>query len=101
MRFHDGSFKLYRRNVLAISKEVRILLRMDQQHISSFECPGCGSKYKLVRVEASAGSHDRTVNCRNCGEPLQARQDRFLLKYFLVERPRQRKRGSAPNVVRS
>ena len=101
MRFHDGPVTLYRRNVLAISGAVRILPSMDQQHTASFVCPACGAKYKLVRVEAAAGSQDRAISCRSCGEPLQARQDRFLLKYFLVERPKQRKPRVAPKSIRS
>jgi hypothetical protein len=56
-----------------------------------FECPNCAAKYKVVRVEApSEPTTDREIVCLSCGGPLYDREDKFLLKYFLVERSRRR-----------
>jgi len=56
-----------------------------------FECPNCAAKYELVRVEAPPGpATHREITCVSCGGPLQGREGPFLLKYFLIERPRRR-----------
>jgi len=56
-----------------------------------FNCPNCGAKYEIVRVEAPPRpTTDREITCVTCGGPLQGRQGAFVLKYFLVERPRRR-----------
>jgi hypothetical protein len=55
-------------------------------------CPHCGVKYEVVRVEASNLMEHREVTCLSCGGPLPAREDTFLMKYFLVDRPSQRQR---------
>jgi len=52
-----------------------------------FDCPNCGAQYKLVRVETNETLPDQQLACRKCGGPLQGRQGRFVLKYFLVDRP--------------
>jgi hypothetical protein len=53
-----------------------------------FHCPTCTAKYEIVRVEAPPGpTTHREIVCIACGGPLHARQGKFLLKYFLVERP--------------
>jgi len=52
-----------------------------------FNCPNCGSKYEVVRVEAPPRPQtDREITCLSCGGPLHGRQGAFILKYFLVER---------------
>jgi hypothetical protein len=69
---------------------------------SPFTCPGCGAKYRLVKIEAPiAVVPDCEVACRSCGSPLPGREGEFFLKYFLVERPRGAKRrtASAPIVA--
>jgi DNA-directed RNA polymerase subunit RPC12/RpoP len=56
-----------------------------------FECPDCAAQYELVRVEAPPEpSADREITCLSCGGPLRGHQGPFVLKYFLVERPKQR-----------
>ena len=52
-----------------------------------FDCPNCGAEYKVVRAEADPPP-DRQIVCRRCGAPLQGRDGKFILKYFLVGRPR-------------
>jgi hypothetical protein len=54
---------------------------------TEFECPNCAAKYKLVWVEAPPRP-DREISCVSCGGPLRGRQGSFVLKYFLVERPK-------------
>ena len=53
-----------------------------------FKCPNCGSQYKLVRVEAEPDPSHGRIECRHCGGPLNGREGRFILKYFLIDRPR-------------
>jgi len=52
-----------------------------------FHCPHCAAKYALVKVEAPSPV-DAKVRCISCGGPLDGRENAFILKYFLVERPR-------------
>ena len=60
----------------------------------AFRCLNCGAQYKIVEVEAPPGpTTDREIPCLCCGGPLHGRQGRFLLKYFLVERPKRRAAG--------
>jgi DNA-directed RNA polymerase subunit RPC12/RpoP len=61
---------------------------------SAFECPTCGAQYKVVRVEAESVSANQQLVCRKCGGPLHGRDGRFILKYFLVDRPRRRALGA-------
>jgi hypothetical protein len=42
------------------------------------------SEYKVVRVEAGPKPHEGQLICPPCGGPLNARQGRFALNYFLV-----------------
>ena len=48
-----------------------------------FKCPNCGSQYKLVRVEAEPDPSHGRIECHHCGGPLNGREGRFILKYFL------------------
>jgi predicted RNA-binding Zn-ribbon protein involved in translation (DUF1610 family) len=52
---------------------------------SRFRCPNCGALYEIVRVEAESVTVDRELSCLMCGAPLQGREGRSVLKYFLVE----------------
>jgi predicted Zn finger-like uncharacterized protein len=52
-----------------------------------FDCPNCAAEYKLVRAEAGPPS-DHQIECRRCGAPLQGREGKFILKYFLIGRGR-------------
>jgi predicted RNA-binding Zn-ribbon protein involved in translation (DUF1610 family) len=58
-----------------------------------FACPNCGAQYKLVRVETDRALPNEELPCRNCGEPLNGREGKFVLKYFLVGNPRRRVLG--------
>ena len=53
-----------------------------------FDCPNCGAIYRVIRAAAGPETMDREITCRSCGGPLHSREDGFILKYFLVERPR-------------
>ena len=53
-----------------------------------FACPNCGARYTLVRAEADRASVSGQLVCRSCGGPLNGREGRFVLKYFLVDRPK-------------
>jgi hypothetical protein len=56
-----------------------------------FHCPVCAAKYEVVGFEAPPGSTtEGEVACICCGGLLHAREGKFLLKYFLIERPRRR-----------
>jgi DNA-directed RNA polymerase subunit RPC12/RpoP len=51
-----------------------------------FKCPNCNSQYKLVRVEADPAATYGQIECPHCGGPLNGREGRFILKYFLIDR---------------
>jgi hypothetical protein len=69
-------------------------LSMSNSQSTSFDCPNCAAKYEVVRAEAPPGpTIDREITCLSCGGPLHGREGPFLLKYFLVERPRRRAAG--------
>jgi hypothetical protein len=56
-----------------------------------FHCPVCAAKYEVVGFEALPGpATEGDVACLCCGGPLHASEGKFLLKYFLIERPRLR-----------
>ena len=52
-----------------------------------FVCPNCGAKYRIVRTEGPSVS-DREVTCLSCGAPFPAREGKFVLKYFRIDRPK-------------
>jgi hypothetical protein len=58
------------------------------QMVETFSCPRCHAVYKLVRVKTPPEPGDHPVACLHCGDALAPRENEFLLKYFLVERPR-------------
>jgi hypothetical protein len=59
-----------------------------QSQAELFNCPNCNSQYKLVRAEADHVASYGPIECYHCGGPLNGREGQFILKYFLVERPR-------------
>ena len=52
-----------------------------------FNCPNCEAGYEVVRIEEPPHPTDREVTCLSCGGPLNGREGRFILKYFLTDRP--------------
>jgi predicted RNA-binding Zn-ribbon protein involved in translation (DUF1610 family) len=59
-----------------------------KEQASRFDCPHCGARYKLVRVEPESVEVSGPIACRSCGGPLESHADRHILKYFLVDRQR-------------
>jgi predicted RNA-binding Zn-ribbon protein involved in translation (DUF1610 family) len=58
---------------------------------TQFHCPNCAAQYEVVRADAPPGpTTDREITCLSCGAPLHGREGRFVLKYFLIERPKRR-----------
>ena len=55
-----------------------------------FNCPNCEAGYEVVRIEEPPHPTDREVTCLSCGGPLYGREGRFILKYFLTDRPKRR-----------
>ena len=53
---------------------------------SSFTCPNCQALYQIVKVEAGPETNDWELACRSCGAPLPSREDKFVLKYFLLRK---------------
>jgi hypothetical protein len=68
---------------------------MGESASTPFACPNCDARYEVVRVEANTAGGGEQLTCRRCGAPLNGREGRFILKYFLVDR-----RGAAPKLVR-
>jgi len=62
---------------------------MSKSMATLFHCPTCAAKYEVVGFEAAPGTEGE-VTCLCCGGPLHAREGKFLLKYFLIERPKRR-----------
>src|SRR5215471_3339532 len=63
---------------------------MSYSQSTPFGCPNCAAKYE-VRVQAPQGpTTDREITCLSCGAPRPGREGPFILKYFLVERPKRR-----------
>jgi predicted Zn finger-like uncharacterized protein len=54
---------------------------------AQFVCPNCSAKYRIVRAEGPSVS-DREVTCLSCGAPFHAREGKFMLKYFRIDRPK-------------
>jgi predicted RNA-binding Zn-ribbon protein involved in translation (DUF1610 family) len=67
-----------------------------KESASRFDCPHCGARYKLVRVETEPVEASGTIACRACGGLIEGHADRHILKYFLVDRPRH---GGRPRLV--
>jgi predicted Zn finger-like uncharacterized protein len=62
------------------------------EHTSThIKCPHCAAAYRVVHIEAQSDPVE--IACRSCGGPLAARDGKFLLKYFLVDK---RRRANAP-----
>lgn len=59
---------------------------MATEQESRFQCTNCDAQYQVVRVEAAPVTVDREITCLSCGAPLQGREGRFVLKYFLLDR---------------
>jgi hypothetical protein len=55
-------------------------------------CPHCGATYDVVRMAAASSFDYDELTCLSCGGPLPARECAFIMKYFLLDRPRQRQR---------
>ena len=53
---------------------------------SSFTCPNCQALYHIVKVEAGPETSDRELACRSCGATLPSREDKYVLKYFLLRK---------------
>jgi hypothetical protein len=51
-----------------------------------FKCPNCSALYHIVKVEGGPEAVDREIICRACGAPLQAREGKFVIKYFLLRK---------------
>jgi hypothetical protein len=69
-----------------------------------FNCPNCNALYRVTKVEARREIIDRWVTCRACSGPLPAREEQFVLKYFLLReaaRPDRRARPSSQRALRT
>ena len=69
-------------------RDHNFFVSMNDEATSGTVHPNCGARYKLVRVEAEPAGTDRQIVCRSCGAPFVGREGHFVLKYFLVGRPR-------------
>jgi hypothetical protein len=65
-----------------------------KSHAELFSYPNCNAQYKLVRAEADPTKSYGQVECYHCGGSLNGREDQFILKYFLVDRPRRQLKPS-------
>jgi hypothetical protein len=84
----ERSFQCHRYPCWVSCPKYRRKCIMTASEVTTFACPTCGAKYKLVRIEAEPDLADRPITCRKCGGPLHGREGRFILKYILVELPK-------------
>jgi ribosomal protein L37AE/L43A len=66
--------------------------RMAEDDRTDFICPGCQAHYKVVRVKSGSRTSDWLLHCKVCKQPLAATNGEDILKYFLIKRPRARRR---------
>ena len=59
---------------------------MTDDHSTEFFCPGCGSRYKIVRVHADADLPHRLIHCKVCKQPLTPADGEYALKYFSLRK---------------
>jgi predicted nucleic acid-binding Zn ribbon protein len=71
---------------MAVGNGADVLKEFSMGSSSRFNCSNCGAAYEVVHVEAENVANDCELACLSCGAPLQSRQGRFVLKYFLVKR---------------
>jgi ssDNA-binding Zn-finger/Zn-ribbon topoisomerase 1 len=60
---------------------------MAKEEATPFKCLTCRAEYevvRVVRVEAKTRLPEGRLTCTKCGGPLQAREGRYILKYFLI-----------------
>ena len=55
--------------------------------------PNCDALYQVVKAEAGPKTSDREIECLVCGAPFAARDDEFVLKYFLLRTANRKKRS--------
>ena len=56
-----------------------------------FTCPSCSALYQVVKAEAGPETtDDPKVMCWICGAPLPAREDQWIVKYFLLRKASRR-----------
>jgi predicted Zn finger-like uncharacterized protein len=53
---------------------------------SSFVCPSCHALYRVVGVDIDPDAAESEIACRACGNPMPAREGKFVLKYFLLRK---------------
>ena len=51
---------------------------------TNFNCPQCGARYTVIRVEMPSTADEAEIECVNCDAPFEARAGGFTFKYFLV-----------------
>ena len=51
-----------------------------------YNCPNCNGLYHVVKVEVPPIMNEAQLTCLSCGGPLNAREGRFALKYFFIDR---------------
>jgi hypothetical protein len=59
---------------------------LDSHPPSPFNCPDCAASYQMVKVEAPPVMGEPQLTCLSCGGPVNAREGRFVLKYFFTDR---------------
>jgi predicted Zn finger-like uncharacterized protein len=69
---------------------------MTQSAPTHFNCPNCGARYKVVRIEVPPGLADDPVSCVSCGAPIASHEGQLALKYFQVERSARHRRVARP-----
>jgi hypothetical protein len=55
-----------------------------------FKCPSCAALYQVVKAEAGPETEASELACLTCVAPLNPRDGKFVLKYFLLREGRRK-----------
>ena len=72
---------------------------MNPDHPKDFVCPQCQARYKVVLMTVELGASHPSLHCKVCRQPLASTEGEYILKYFLVSRPRRRRKDPSANLI--
>jgi hypothetical protein len=58
-----------------------------------FRCPACNALYQVVRAKVGPETVNLKTACCICSGPLVAREEQFVLKYFLLRKAARARAG--------
>jgi hypothetical protein len=65
---------------------------------ANFTCPNCSVLYQIIKAKAGLETTECDIACRICGGPFPARDQQFVLKYFLLRKAIQNQKWQRQSV---